>query len=168
MSVKIRPVTLQDAEAVSRLVGALINELRGVPPAEARSLDVDMVRQVLSHTESVSGFLLVDDEDPIGILMLSESTSLYAKGTFGTITELYVASERRSSGLAEQLMARAVEYGKERCWTMLEVGAPPQPKWQRSRAFYLNNDFKEIGPRLRRRLLTRPNGADSAALVTSR
>ena len=43
--------------------------------------------------------------------------------------------------------------GKAKQWRVLEVGAPAFPRWSRTIAFYKNNGFKEIGPRLNLSLL---------------
>lgn len=80
--------------------------------------------------------------------MLTESAALFARGTYGIINELYVVPDRRSSGIAQLLIDAAAEMGKQKGWSQLEVGAPRQPMWNRTLAFYLRSGFMEIGPRL--------------------
>ncbi|WP_354259833.1 GNAT family N-acetyltransferase [Bradyrhizobium sp. F1.13.3] len=101
--------------------------------------------------DRVSGFLAVSDERPVGIIMLSESAALFASGTYGIITELYVVPDQRSSGVAMRLIEAAVELGTTKGWGQLEVGAPNQPVWSRNpnSALYLKAGFAEIGPRLK-------------------
>ena len=76
------------------------------------------------------------------------AAALFANWLYGSITELYVVPELRSSGVAKQLIRAAAELGTRRGWSQLEVGAPRQPAWSRSLAFYLNDGFTEIAPRL--------------------
>lgn len=78
-----------------------------------------------------------------------EACAIYAGGFFGVISELYVEPGYRSAGVAKFLVAAELEIAGKNNWTCLEVGAPAQPKWDRSRKFYLRDGFVEIGPRLR-------------------
>ncbi|WP_169333552.1 GNAT family N-acetyltransferase [Leeia oryzae] len=148
----IRPALPADAEMVGQLVGALFNELRGLPDTAASELDTRLVRKLLGMEDQVFGFLLQEDDEVVGIIMLGERNALYAGGTYGVITELYVHPNKRSHGLAQLLMTKAEEFARNRGWTMLEVGAPSVPKWQRSVSFYTSVGFHEVGPRLRKRL----------------
>lgn len=50
--------------------------------------------------------------------------------------------------VAQQLLAAAQVFGRQRGWKHLELGAPALPKWERTVAFYRSNGFFEIGPRL--------------------
>jgi hypothetical protein len=51
--------------------------------------------------------------------------------------------------MAAALVHEATKFGKERGWKRLDVGAPGQPSWARTLAFYLSAGFVEVGPRLR-------------------
>ena len=44
--------------------------------------------------DKVFGYLAFDGDNPVGIIMLSETAAIYANGIFGTITELYVESPK--------------------------------------------------------------------------
>ncbi|MGY3146494.1 hypothetical protein ACVWYQ_003493 [Bradyrhizobium sp. USDA 3397] len=82
--------------------------------------------------------------------MMSESAAFFARGTYATITELYVVPDQRSSGVAMRLIEAAVELGMVKGWTQLELAAPRQPMWSRNPglALYVKAGFAEIGPRL--------------------
>ena len=82
--------------------------------------------------------------------MLNECAAIYAGGRFGEITELYVVPEARSTGVAAALVAAAVRVAGDKGWRRLEVGAPAQPAWARTLAFYERQGFAPVGPRLRR------------------
>lgn len=147
--VTTRQVSVGDATTVTEMVGALLAELGAVHarPAPGEQLVADL----LAMEERVSGFLAFSEECPVGVIMLSESAALFARGTYGIITELYVMPDQRSSGVATRLIEAAVSQGIRKGWGQLEVGAPNQPMWSRSpnSALYLKAGFAEIGPRLK-------------------
>lgn len=87
--------------------------------------------------------------EAVGVLTLNECASISAGGKFGEITEMYVQSAFRSQGIGASLIRAALEFGRLREWTRLEVGAPPDPPWARSSAFHRRNGFKDWGPRLK-------------------
>ncbi|MGY8684722.1 GNAT family N-acetyltransferase [Bradyrhizobium sp. UFLA05-153] len=101
--------------------------------------------------ERVYGFLALAEDRPVGVIMLSESAALFARGTYATITELYVVPDQRSSGVAMRLIEAAVGLGAVKGWGQLELAAPRQPMWSRnsSLALYFKAGFAEIGPRLK-------------------
>ena len=145
--IAIRQASIQDAEIVSSMVTALLRELSG--DNERPPIGPGLAAELLAMRSRVFGFLAFNDDRPIGVIMVTEAMALFASGTYGIITELYVVPELRSSGVAKLLIAAAMELGKRQGWKGLEVGAPRQPTWSRSLAFYLDFGFTEIGPRLR-------------------
>ncbi|MCK1743742.1 GNAT family N-acetyltransferase [Bradyrhizobium sp. 139] len=150
--VTTREVSLDDTETVTQMVGAMLAEL-GAGDVQG-CLETQLVANLLAMKERISGFLAFIEECPVGIIMLSESASLFARGTYGIITELYVVPDQRSSGVAMGLIEAAVSLGTVKGWGQLEVGAPKQPVWSRSpnSALYLKAGFAEIGPRLKLQL----------------
>ncbi len=145
--VSIRRARPSDAETVSQLVDALLAELSGRPSQpEAR---LEAARRLLSMEGRVFGLLAEDGGRAVGVMMISESASIYAGGIFGVITELYVTPDYRSHRVARLLLEEASALGRQRGWPALEVGAPRQPQWHRSLQFYLGAGFTEIGPRLK-------------------
>lgn len=149
MTHHIRSITPEDSAIVSYLISALLCELRGQPFSPDTAPE-STVQKLLRQQDRIFGYLLLESQRPIGIIMLSEGLALYAGGSYGIITELYIAPEARSSGSARQLLRQAEQLAQKRGWPMIEVGAPRQPKWQRSLNFYLNNGFDQLGPRLRK------------------
>jgi GNAT superfamily N-acetyltransferase len=145
---EIRRATSADSEDVCRLALALFSEL--FPGSYAYDRLRPAVEQVLAKSKDVFVFIASHNGEPVGLIALNHCTAIYALGTFGEITELYVDPSVRSSGLGRKLIATAVEFAHSRGWTMLEVGAPSVPKWQRTVDFYLRNGFEEVGPRLYR------------------
>ncbi|MCK1656426.1 GNAT family N-acetyltransferase [Bradyrhizobium sp. 151] len=147
--VTTREVSVHDAKTVIQMVAALLAELRADHTQPV--LDEQLVTDLLAMNERVSGFLAFLEECPVGIIMLSESAALFARGTYGIITELYVVPHQRSCGVAMRLIEAAVSLGMIKGWGQLEVGAPSQPMWSRNpnSALYLKAGFAEIGPRLK-------------------
>jgi GNAT superfamily N-acetyltransferase len=143
----VRRANTQDAPIVALLVDALLAELSDAPSRlEERAATAP---RLLAMDDRIFGFLAHDIAEPVGVMMISESASIYAGGAFGVITELYIAPSYRSSGVAKHLIEAGAALGRGRNWRRLEVGAPRQPTWARSVQFYLRNGFIEIGPRLR-------------------
>ena len=134
-------------ETISTFVAALLDELssgRG-PTAE----DLRATAKRLLEEEGVFGLLALSDGQPCGVLMLNECAAIYAGGRFGEITELYVTPDERSHGVAPALLDAARDVARERGWSRFEVGAPDQPTWARTLAFYQREGFEEVGPRLK-------------------
>lgn len=145
--IELRAVTHADAAPVANLVGQLFSELsNGKRTGEDRTA---AVAEILTRTDRCFGFLAFDDGVPIGVAMATEGVAIFAGGAYGQITELYVAPAFRSRGVASLLVRRIAELGRERGWSRIDVGAPPQPAWQRSVQFYLREGFVEVGPRLK-------------------
>ncbi len=139
-----------DAETVSRLVHALLVELF---PEHSEAFDADRLRRtaetLLAEDAGVWGLIArTGNGQPVGVLMLNECASIYAGGRFGEISELYVAPAYRSTGAGARLVDAASEFAKSRAWSLIEVGAPDVPRWQRTVDFYLGYGFEEVGPRL--------------------
>jgi GNAT superfamily N-acetyltransferase len=121
---------------------------------DSRAL-LETTRKLLATGDVAALILLVDDR-PAGVVTLNQCAAISAGGRFGEICELYVGPDDRSAGLGRHLIEAAVDYARKAGWTRIEVGAPAQPRWQRTTDFYLANGFTLIGPRL-----TRPIGQET-------
>ncbi len=148
MTITLRPLTAADTGLAARFVRALLTELSSSTMPEVEVYE-KAAREVLS-LDTTFGFLASSSETPVGLMMLNESATIYARGRIGTITELYIVPEYRSARVASELMQAAVALGRERGWGRLEVGAPKQPAWARTLAFYQREGFEQVGPRLRK------------------
>lgn len=144
--VLVRCAALADTPCVARFVDALLVELSGSSSKYDERLTT--TNRLLALQDRVLGFLALEQEEPIGVMMISESAAIYAGGMFGVIAELYVVPEKRSAGVAKMLVDAGVALGRRRSWNRIEVGAPHQPAWERSLKFYLRAGFVEVGPRL--------------------
>ena len=148
--ITIRQATQSDSSVVGGLVFELLKELF---PDHYASLDCKSVEEsahkILSSDTRVWAFLAKSGEcDYAGVLTLNECAAIYAGGFFGEISELYIKPKYRSRGVGELLISAATNFGRDRGWSNIEVGAPDVPRWQRSVDFYTRNGFEEVGPRL--------------------
>ncbi|WP_085794285.1 GNAT family N-acetyltransferase [Falsiruegeria litorea] len=143
----VRVARSDEGSVVARLIAALLSELDGAP---VDPVAVGKSAETVLALPSVTAFLAFVGDEAVGVLVLNECAAIYAGGVFGEISELYVAPEWRSAGVARLLVQVAQGFGQERGWKRLEVGAPPQPGWSRTLAFYRREGFEEVGPRLRR------------------
>lgn len=146
-SIEVRQLVPGEAAIASRFIAALLEELSGGEAVQSDQL-LPVAEEVL-RTGSVAGFVAATAGRQVGLLMLNECAAVYAGGRFGEITELYVEPDWRSKGVAAALVAAASEHGRQHGWKRLEVGAPDQPAWARTLAFYKRSGFQEVGPRLR-------------------
>ncbi len=152
--IRVRWATPADHDSVTSLVLRLLSEL--FDPVEcgySRETLAPAVEKLICDGSGSWALLAYRDQDaPVGILTLNECTAIYAFGRFGEISELYVDPESRSAGVGAALVDEAIRFGRERGWSLLEVGAPDVSKWQRTVDFYLRRGFSMVGPRLTRDL----------------
>ncbi|AKS45173.1 Acetyltransferase (GNAT) domain-containing protein [Octadecabacter temperatus] len=150
MTIQSNIATVSDTLVVSEFIYLLIDELAAGAGPDRKTMEA-ATRQVLAM-KGVTSIVATEGAAPVGVIMLNECAAIYAGGLFGEISELYVSKEHRSKGIAAQLVDAAETYAKEHGWKRLEVGAPPQPNWDRTLQFYLREGFAEVGPRLRKLL----------------
>lgn len=150
LTVTLRALTREDAGLAARFVAALIGEL--APGCQPDLTAMTGTARVLLATPAVTGLVASLGGREVGLILLNECAAIHAGGRFGEITELYVLPDHRSRGIARRLVAEATVLARARGRTRLEVGAPEQPAWVRTRAFYEREGFAEVGPRLKRTL----------------
>ncbi|CAM3800848.1 GNAT family N-acetyltransferase [Parendozoicomonas haliclonae] len=149
-TITILPAQPADADTLARLAFAMESELWDGETGERTEQDYrDACHALLEQDNSFWALLAKDEQGQvIGMITISLNAALYAGGYFGEIMELYVEPEWRSQGIGQQLITAARQLAEAKSWPFLEVGAPPQPRWQKTLAFYQQQGFREIGPRL--------------------
>ena len=154
MAVALRQAEAEDAGTVAELVHALICELSPDRDDAARLARYRQAAGALIGKDAGYWAFLaeVPQDGAVGVITLNEGTAIYAGGRFGTIAELYIAPAYRSQGVGGLLLDRAMAFARARSWPRLEVGAPDQPRWNRTVDFYRRQGFIEVGPRLKRLL----------------
>jgi GNAT superfamily N-acetyltransferase len=155
--VEIRQAQIRDCEVVAHLVHDLLTELTFPEAVDFSVLDcADTTRRLLGGSAVWAFLAELAPGDAVGVLTLNECAAIYAGGTFGEISELYVRPPFRSKGVGNRLVHAAIEFGQSREWKRLEVCAPPVPAWERTVGFYCQNGFAQLGPRLKLPLSTIP------------
>jgi GNAT superfamily N-acetyltransferase len=150
MTTSIRVAGSDDYELVGDNVAKLIHELfPEYKDQYPRNKMINAAKDLLQSGTGVWALIATaDDGETVGVLTLNECAAISAGGSFGEIYELYVTPDWRSKEVGWDLIQAAADFGRERNWPYMEVGAPDLPRWQRSYDFYINHGFKEIGPRL--------------------
>ncbi len=149
IDVYVKRATIDDALIVGALVCQLLCELLPEKYSGQTPESFAKPAQQLIGSESVYALLAkIKNNNAIGLVTLNSCASIYARGAFGTIGELYVDPEYRSDGVGTKLIDAAKEFSLGLGWNHLEVGAPSLPRWQRTLDFYTYSGFSIIGPRL--------------------
>jgi GNAT superfamily N-acetyltransferase len=152
MRIDIKVAEPAEAQDVATMVEELLAGIMVVVGQQVFRIEQDRTRalahewlrkgtyQVLLAKNGASG-------DSAGFLALYEGYALYAGGRVGIIPELYVRSAYRSQGIGARLVGAAIEVGRARGWTRLEVTTPPLPQFDRTLAFYERQGFVVSGGR---------------------
>ena len=77
----VRRADVGDAPHVGRFVDALLVELSASPSRYGERLST--ANRLLTLGDRTFGYLAFEQEEPIGVIMISESASIYAGGMFG-------------------------------------------------------------------------------------
>ena len=144
----IELVEKSEAKLVGSYIHAMETELW---PEESDKLYCDEYIKAagkLLETDGFWAFKAIMGEQVAGVITLTTKRCIYAGGEFGELIEFYVLPEYRSKGVGRHLVDAVREFARCKGWPFLEVGAPSQPKWERTYAFYKNYGFRDIGPRL--------------------
>ncbi|HUW82432.1 MAG TPA: GNAT family N-acetyltransferase [Phycisphaerae bacterium] len=146
---RIERAGTKDAVQVVQKVEQLLTELGGKPYSLDWSGLVPVIQAAIGDGRYTVLVARDDDAEIVGVLTLGEVVAAYAGGRFGVIHELHVSPQCRSAGIGNSLLKEAKIICRQRGWVRLEVGAPPYPKWSRTKDFYVRAGFAEIGPRLK-------------------
>ena len=143
---------IKDSEIVSYLIGNLLSDFNTRSGSDfiinTKKLKSIVEKLIIRNNYGV--FIAYDlNQNPIGLITISESFAVYNGGDFGVITELYVDKNNRSKGLGELLLKSAYKFAKTMGWKKIEVGAPDTEEWPRTLEFYNRNGFKTKGTKLR-------------------
>jgi len=147
-NIEISQASIKNAEEVFALVYPLLIELYPNEPTYTQENIKNSTARLLQDHPEYYGFVAYRDNEPIGYIGLNACASIYAFGKFGEIAELYVKPEFRNESAGAALVKHAIQIGKNQQWSMLEVGAPSVPEWNKTVNFYQRNGFEIVGPRL--------------------
>ncbi len=90
----------------------------------------------------------------VGVLCSSWQRAVHVPGRYAVIQDLWVDPAWRSSGVGAGLIEALAAIAREQGAPRLEVGLPRESfaAIVRTEAFYAENGFEHLGPRMRRRL----------------
>lgn len=150
--IQFSPAKLADIPIVTQLVEALLREIMEKIGEEAFQLDTTYAMTCLKtalSTQKSRAWLAyhAEKQEYVGVVLMSESFAVYAGGTFGTITELYVHPHYRNQGIGTGLITIAQRFGKQQGWKRLEVTSPPLPAFASTLEFYQREGFSITGGR---------------------
>jgi GNAT superfamily N-acetyltransferase len=148
----VRVATVDDAPAVASAVEALLIELGGERPS---GTDLREAARRLAEDPDTGALLVAEDDGAIvGVLAASWQYAIHVPGRYGTIQDLWVHPEWRSRSLGRELILALVREATEAGVPRLEVGLPQEgfAQLEATERFYRENDFRPLGPRMRRLL----------------
>jgi putative acetyltransferase len=139
LAVPLRPAVDTDGDALGRLIAACFSEYPGCVfdrPREFPELDA-----IATHFAAAGGRLWVAEED--GRIVGSLGVRPSPAGV--ELLKVYVARHRRGTGLARDLLAAAIVFGRERAAAALELWS--DTRFTRAHAFYAKHGFERTGER---------------------
>jgi GNAT superfamily N-acetyltransferase len=144
--------TPEDLGGVVVAVQELLLELGGAPPA-AEALEA-AARELIDDRDSGAVLVARVGEEVVGMLAASWQLAMHVPGHYALIQDLWVHSAWRSRSIGADLMTALVELARERGVSRIEVGLPRESfaAIAATEAFYKDNDFEPLGPRMRRLL----------------
>lgn len=140
------------------MIGELLKEI-GAGIGDAGVFDFDLpsasatLADFIAQEKTIAFIARADSSAELGFIALYESHAIYANGTFGTISELYVRPAVRSGGIGHGLIDVAQTFARARGWKRLEVTTPPLPAFERTFDFYRGAGFGVSGGRKLKNLL---------------
>lgn len=149
---RIRRASASDASAVAVAVRELLIEL-GAKPAPTERIE-QAARALVDEPEAGTVLLADAQGEVVGVLGVSWQSAIRVPGRYGLIQELWVRPGWRSRAVGAELLEALCELARAQGVTRIEVGLPGEgfSHLAATEAFYLNNDFKRNGVRMRRQL----------------
>lgn len=145
---KYNIVDKSHSEDIAALAVCLMNEILEKTGNKHFEVDVRLAFSLCENYISNGLYHIMaafDEDRVIGFGAICESRSLYAKGAFGIIQELYIMPRYRSKGVGKSLIDEIIKYSKSRGWKRLELCTPPVPEFDRTVEFYQSNGFEITG-----------------------
>ena len=149
MRIHIERAQPDDARVIAELEGELLHEIMAGAGVAFGFDPVATERRARAWlTEDHSLMWLAKDGESghvVGFVAVYEAYALYAEGTFGTISELFVQPSHRSQGIGRTLVETVKRWAADCRWTRLEVTTPPLPSFGRTLSFYTRHGFSISG-----------------------
>lgn len=148
--IEIESATKNDSEVIVKLLSELYLEL-GEEKESITFLTGEFIRFTI-NTEVTKIYLVRQDHQYIGIFTLTESQAIYAGGKYGIIDEMYISPDYRQKKIGEKILKYILQIALKNKWKRVDVTAPTEEKWIRTREFYEKNGFVFTGPKYKFKL----------------
>jgi GNAT superfamily N-acetyltransferase len=148
----VRAAGDEDVPAVVAAVCALLLEIGGTPPAATA---MHATARTLLADGDVGVLLVAEAGDTlVGVLGASWQTAIHVPGRYALIQDLWVDPAWRSRAIGADLLAALLDIAAGRQIMRVEVCLPQEgfAALEATQAFYRNNGFTPLGPRMRRLL----------------
>ena len=146
----VRPASTEDVAGIVVAVQELLLELGSTPPA-AKVL-VAAVRELIDDPDAGAVLVARMRAQVIGMLAASWQLAIHVPGRYATIQDLWVHRDWRRRSIGADLITALVALARELGMSRVEVGLPRESfrAIQATEAFYRDNGFAALGPRMRR------------------
>lgn len=151
VDIQLVQVTEKHHREVADLIIRLLLELSPESDTELETMNLHAVAEDMVPALKIYAILAEKDGRYIGVITLQECAALYAGGSFGEISELYVDQDYRGQRVGKQLVAAAFSKADNLGWKRLEVCTPPANPGKNPIGFYESMGFVGIGSRLRKK-----------------
>ena len=150
LTFEIASATENDSEVIVKLLSELYLEL-GEEKESIAFLSGEFIRFII-NTEVTKIYLVREEHQYIGIFTLTESQAIYAGGKYGIIDEMYISPDFRQKKIGEDILKYIFQIALKNNWKRVDVTAPTDEKWIRTRKFYEKNGFVFTGPKYKFKL----------------
>jgi GNAT superfamily N-acetyltransferase len=142
-----------DVSAIVVAVQELLLELGGAPPPPTRAL-TETARRLVDDESAGAVLVARVEREVIGLLAASWQVAIHVPGRYATIQDLWVHPAWRGHAIGRELLDALVGVCRAAGVARIEVGLPPESfrTIRATEAFYLDNGFEPLGPRMRRLL----------------
>lgn len=142
----IRYALKSDAKDIASLLSNFADEIFKIT-GEIINTDKKQIDELFDKylDNKFRAFVYEKENKIIGFITFIEVFSLYAKGEYIIITELYVSQKYRNKNIGKELLAKVINLAKKNNKKRIELTTPPLPQFQKSLDFYLKNGFEITG-----------------------
>lgn len=148
---KIELAHKQHVSLIIELLSELYLEL-GEEKESIKDLIPEFIETILKNQQTQIYLVYNHNNEPVGIVTLTETQAIYAGGKYGVIDEMYIRPGYRSNNLGSQLIQSIKQIAQEKSWKRIDVTAPTEERWKRTVDFYEKNGFVFTGPKLKFKL----------------
>jgi GNAT superfamily N-acetyltransferase len=147
----VRLAGADDVDAVAGCVRELLVELGAASPPSDPAL-ADVARALIDDPRTGAVLVAEAGDEVVGVLAASWQSAMHVPGRYAVIQDLWVKPSWRSRKVGAELIAALVALAHRQGVPRIEVGLPKETfaRIEATTAFYVENGFRPLGPRMRR------------------